>query len=133
MTVDVPPRAVALLVEDDEAVMEAVCSLLDEDYDVDCVSSLLEARGVLRRKQVAVIVLDLMLRGESGAELVEELAAQPEAPAVVLLSASPQAAHVADQFGVAFLRKPFDIEDLLRTLDVSRREHRRPTKRMVDG
>ena len=109
-----PARKLSVLVvEDDEAIREALGILLAEEYEVTCVERLAEARAILRSNPPALVVLDLGLRGEHGSELLAELAFVDEAPPVLVLSASRDAADVARDYDVAYMRKPFDVPRLL--------------------
>jgi CheY-like chemotaxis protein len=63
-----------------------------------------------------VIVLDMLLSGKDGRELVKYLKRNPETShiPVIMISAHPSAGKEAHQAGADdFLAKPFDIEKLL--------------------
>ena len=74
-----------------------------------------EVRGALDR--VDLVVLDHRLPGASGIEVVEEVRARrPDLP-TVMLTGDSTVQDRAEHLGVAgFLRKPFDVADLLAIL-----------------
>lgn len=76
-----------LLVEDDETLRAALIDLLEgEGYDVEAVPSLAVARA---RLDVAppprLVILDLILAGENGLDLLDEVRARPDLGAVSVL------------------------------------------------
>jgi two-component system, chemotaxis family, chemotaxis protein CheY len=64
-----------------------------------------------RANQPALVLLDLLLRGDHGSRFVEEYG-RPECP-VVVMTASQDPAEAARQLGaVGWLAKPFNLNDL---------------------
>ena len=103
-----------LVVEDDAVINQALGDLLrDEAYDATCVTTLEQARARLGTSAPACMVLDLNLPDGTGEELLCELTEHGAAPPCVLLSAATDAARVAARFGIALVRKPFELETLL--------------------
>lgn len=107
-----------LVVEDDPA----ICTLLEalmrrRGYDCDLVSDGNEAIRRLRRTPYSAILLDLMLPGTFGFEVIRFL--QAERPlmtsrVVVMTAASNATLRDFDASAVrAVLRKPFDIGQLV--------------------
>src|SRR4029077_7299654 len=72
-----------------------------------------EALGIMRRDHPSVVVLDLMMPGLSGWEVLQERRREPELQQipVILVSAArgPEVAEAVDKGICAFLPKPFDI------------------------
>lgn len=102
-----------LVVEDDPVVRQAVAEYLqDEGYDVGAVGTLDGAREFVTQSMPDLLVLDLLLADRSGAELLAELACRGDAPATIILSASPAAAEVARRYRLPMLKKPFELEAL---------------------
>ena len=124
-----------LVVEDDPGLRETICLLLEQEgYRVGSAATLGQARHAVANAPPTCIVLDMMLDGEWGGDLLSELAPRPTAPAVVVLSASREAEAVARSFHVGFVGKPFDLQRLvheiaaaidnqLRPLDDAKRRH----------
>jgi DNA-binding response OmpR family regulator len=120
-------RPQLLVVEDDAILRESLVALLmDEGFEVIAVSGLVAARAVLADKRTAVLVLDLTLEGEFGADLLAELASTDHAPATVIVSAFQLANLVADRYGVDVIRKPFAITDVVARVRAAMAERRRP-------
>ena len=117
----------AIVVEDDDALRATLVELLEaEGYAATSVSTLQAARIAMASVVPGVVVLDLSLADEDGASLLAELARDEDAPPVVILSARPDAAWLAVEYGVGVLGKPFHVDDFARQLGRARRERRRP-------
>ncbi len=64
----------ALVVEDDSATREALRKIVrDEGFEVDAVAEGESALQLILTQRYAVVVLDIVLPGMSGAEVMEEL------------------------------------------------------------
>jgi two-component system OmpR family response regulator len=107
-----------ILVVDDE---ERICRFLSRGlraggFDVDCVASGSAALQIVRGREYDLIVLDLMLPGMSGLEVLRRLLAEDRSRRVLVLSAvtgvetrvSCLEAGAAD-----YLPKPFALAELL--------------------
>lgn len=118
-----------MLIVEDEHVMRGVmvAALEDAGFGPLGVSDLAGAREALAREVPALLVLDLSLDGEFGAELLAELALRSDAPCVLVCSAFPLADVVAARFGVALLRKPFDLDHLVTAAERAIAAQRRPS------
>lgn len=127
----IPARQTAILVVDDEAhnIELAEVVLKKEGYRLFFAADALEALAVLRQQRIDVLVLDLMMPGMDGFELLETLKAS-EADVrmrVVVVSALGDAVTRAKALGADdFLEKPYDImalkaviKELLRTSTMS--------------
>lgn len=108
------PRRV-LLVEDDPAIAEAVQVVLaDDGYLVEAVSDGEAALAAARGERFGLVLLDLMLPGGSGIDLLADLRPHIGATPVVLLTAARDGARLARGASVAgYLAKPFEVDDLL--------------------
>jgi two-component system OmpR family response regulator len=111
-----PPRI--LVVEDDAALRSLVAfALEDEGYAVDAVADGAAATAAAGRRPPHLILLDLWLPGLGGQDFAHRYLAGPGPHASVLvLSARPlsEVVGAAEAIGAAgFLRKPFDLEDLM--------------------
>jgi len=125
------PRRTVLVVEDDDVIRDALRGLLSEEHDVVCVGTLGAARRLLTEVQFDAMVLDLVLNEEHGEQLLHELAGRNgPAPAVVVVSASKMAPTIARAYGIPTLAKPFDADQLLKTLAGAIAEERRPRQQV---
>lgn len=123
-------KRVVLVVEDDDDIREVVCELLaDEGYEVLCVASVEEARGVIGSTPPDVMLLDLNIKGaeERGTDLLASLDGERlSGPPTILISAARDAPEVARTYGIMHLRKPFDLEQLLEALKTAIERDLRP-------
>ena len=72
-----------LIVEDDETIHNMIDEYLEKDYICVDAYSGTEARLILQHTEVSLILLDLMLPGVSGEQLLRELK-QKQLPVIVL-------------------------------------------------
>lgn len=77
-------------------------------------------------------MLDLSLGGEFGGALLEELAQLDDAPAVVICSAFTLAPLVAARFSVPCVKKPLDLDVLIREVQRAVDQRLRP-RRVTDA
>lgn len=121
-----------LVVEDDPVLRKAVCGALEDAglHPIECVD-LTSARAAIDRLKPVVVVLDLSLGGEFGADLLTELAAMDDPPSVVICSAFGLANLVAARFSVPYVQKPFDLDHLI--AEVSRAIERRARPRLAQS
>jgi PAS domain S-box-containing protein len=109
---------VILLVDDDDAVRQAVRSLLlNHNYRPLIASNGLEALTLYAQHRPTLVVLDIMMSGMDGLTLIQHLmASQPDVMIVATSGlATYQSAALAAGARV-FLPKPYDFRDLLKTL-----------------
>ena len=126
-------RARVLVVEDDAALSDVVCTFLsDEGYA--CVPAFSGTEALLLAERAAgqkgsaggfgLVILDLMLPGVSGEELIGRLRELLGAVPIVVTSAKSE---LADRVGVLrlgaddYLVKPFDLDELLARVEVQLR------------
>ena len=106
-----------LIVDDDHAILEAMqIAIEDEGYTVEVVADGNSAAAKAKKFQPHLILLDLLLSGKDGTQIIAILREQPETKdiPVILLSAHPAAGKTAKECGATdFLAKPFDVDDLL--------------------
>jgi len=72
-----------LIIEDDDSINQLLYDLLEEEYHLDQVYSGTEAKRVLGSSSFDLILLDLMLPGLSGEELIEEIRNESNIPIIV--------------------------------------------------
>ncbi len=121
------PKSV-LVVEDDETIRDVIIGALsDAGFGPFGATDLQSARASLEASPPALMILDLSLDRDFGADLLAELASKPDAPCVVVCSAFPLANVVAARYRLELVKKPFDIEVLVAACDRAINEHRRPS------
>ena len=108
-----------LLVEDEANIIEAIRFLLSrEGWQVDTHSNGTDAAEVIRRMKPDIVILDVMLPGKSGFDILEELRAHEQTAdlPVLMLTARGQSRdrEMAEKAGVSrFMTKPFPNTEVL--------------------
>ncbi len=113
-----------LLVEDEPNIIEAISFILSRDgWNVDTHSNGETAAGVIRDKSPDVLILDVMLPGRSGYDILRELReddAMASLP-VLMLTARGQVKdrEMAEQAGAnMYMTKPFSNAEVLEAVRV---------------
>jgi DNA-binding NtrC family response regulator len=108
-----------LIVEDNPTLASTLESLLhDEGYVTRTARSIAGARDRIGAEAPDVALLDLTLLDGFAEELLRELVAA-HVPTVII-STFPSADVIAVRYGVALVRKPFELQALLEVLDRAR-------------
>jgi DNA-binding response OmpR family regulator len=108
-----------LVVEDDPAMRQTIRWTLEaEGFVVAEAGSAEQALSATARQRPALVVLDYGLPDRDGGAVADELRARlPSPPPIVVVTADGRAAEKAARVGaVAYLHKPFDLDDLLATV-----------------
>ena len=112
-------KPLLLVVENDSGTRRLLDVFLRrQELEVDPVATGSEALLLLERIDYAAVVLDLLIPGRTGRDVLDEIAARrPELLARIVVISSATEAHLRDVRGsypaVAALRKPFDLNELL--------------------
>jgi DNA-binding response OmpR family regulator len=122
-----------LLIEDDEG----ICLLLEEyleehGYAVRCVHDGLAAMRKLERENWNLVLLDIMLPGLSGLEVLQRLRRSSDVPVILLTALGEESDRVAGLDGGAddYIVKPFSPRELLARIEsVLRRSGMKRTAR----
>jgi|SRR5690606_12409018 len=104
-----------LVVDDERGVQESLRLLLKDEHDVATASSVDEALDALDRGGADVILLDLVMPGRSGLDMLRELAERGDGPPVVVVSATraiPPAVEAMKLGAIDFVTKPFEVDAL---------------------
>ena len=104
-----------LVVDDEDDVLQFVSMILeDAGYDVECAISGADALDKVAAHHPDLMVLDLLMPGMDGWEVLRRVREEPAPPRVVILSAFVEP-HVARREGAAAgVPKPFQAEELVR-------------------
>lgn len=111
-----------LVIEDEANIIEAVSFILSRDgWEVNSHSNGHDAIEAVRRRRPDVVILDVMLPGKTGFEILREIREDPELAAlpVLMLTARGQEKDrdMAARGGVSrFMTKPFANADVLSAL-----------------
>lgn len=109
-------RPVLLVVVDDEGVRAALHLILDDDYAVLDAAHGRAALDTVGSQRVDLVLLDILLPGIDGLEILQELKARdPNLPVVMMTAVKTvRSAVAAMKLGAAdYLTKPFQEEELL--------------------
>lgn len=112
-----PDAPCVLVIEDERLIRDLIVDhLTDEGFVPQEAGSIAEARVQLAAGRPSLIMLDLMLPGESGWDFLRARTADPllaPIPVLVVSAAPPDRLLEAKQLGAdAFLSKPFDLDAL---------------------
>jgi DNA-binding response OmpR family regulator len=108
-----------LLIEDEPNIIEAIRFILSRDgWIVETHSDGASAVGAVNVKRPDIVILDVMLPGKSGFDILRDLRADPEQAdlPILMLTARGQKKdrEMAQAAGVsAFMTKPFSNSDML--------------------
>ena len=106
-----------LVVDDEPGVRESIRMILRGECDVATAESVDAALSSLATTPADLVLLDLVMPGRGGFDLLEELSRRKDAPPVLVLTATrlDETAKEARKRGAAdCLRKPFEVEALRR-------------------
>lgn len=108
-----------LVVDDDDDIREALTELLsDEGYPVESAADGCEALKVMERTEPSLILLDLSMPVLNGFGLVRILTERGmKVPTIVLSAGTDLARHAADLRAEGYIGKPFEVLDLLTTVE----------------
>jgi DNA-binding response OmpR family regulator len=113
------PKAPILLVEDDPSLVEALSFVLEHaGFEVDSTADGEEALRRMRRRPFAAVVLDIMLPGIDGFEVLRSIRADRTLAGlpVIVLTAKGQVndRRTAEAIGAsAFITKPFSNDEVV--------------------
>jgi len=104
-----------LIVDDDAAIRDSLSAALElHGFRVAVAENGLDALRAMDRLRPALVLLDLWMPVLDGAGFARALAKRGRHVPLLLMSADPQGAQLAQQIGAAmFLAKPFELSDLL--------------------
>lgn len=111
-----------LLIEDETNIIEAVSFILSRDgWDVKTHSNGHDAMEVIRARSPDLIILDVMLPGRSGFEILQDIRADAEVSGrpVLMLTARGQDSDrdLAERYGATkYMTKPFSNAEVLATV-----------------
>ena len=111
--------AVVLIVDDDDGIRTTLRDILeDEGYDVFEARDGIEGLAAVQGHSPSVLLLDLNMPRMSGWELFQRLQEAHIGVPTVIMTAGRRAADEALRLNAAAsLAKPFDVEDVLTTVE----------------
>lgn len=121
-----------LVVEDDNSINDLLCTILKkEGYQVTSAYSGTEAKLRLEQGEYDLLLLDLMLPGITGEELLDTLRKDKTIPVIVISAKTAMGDRVSVLKGGAddFISKPFDVEEVLARVQAQLRRYKEFTAR----
>ncbi|CAN5562771.1 hypothetical protein BH11PLA2_BH11PLA2_04730 [soil metagenome] len=110
-------RCVVLLVDDEPAILAVLAQQLADEFDILTATGVEEARGVINRQPVDIVLTDLQLADGSGINLLEWVRQASPRTARILLSGTARVEDAAEAINRALvhrlLLKPWRAIDLL--------------------
>ena len=105
-----------LVIEDDQMINKLLCKVLsDNGYETDSAADGNEGLSKALANEYELILLDLMLPGRTGEELLEELRKTKNTPAIVL-SAKNEVVNRIELLRLGaddYISKPFDVDEVI--------------------
>ncbi|MGL5243964.1 MAG: response regulator transcription factor, partial [Sarcina sp.] len=115
-----------LIVEDDDGINNLLSDMLiDNGYNVECAYSGTEALIYLKQEGINIVLLDLMLPGKSGEEVLKEISSEYKIPVIIISAKEEQGIkpRLLRAGANDFINKPFDIDEVLARIEVNIRRH----------
>jgi two-component system, sensor histidine kinase and response regulator len=119
-------RPTLLIVDDEEGPRQSLKIVFKNDYHVLTATNGVDAIQLARTQSIDVAVLDIMMMGMSGVELLRELKAIDPTIEVVMLTAfeTIETARQALRHGASdYLNKPFDIQSIREAVSRAAQKH----------
>lgn len=105
-----------LVIEDDQMINKLLCKVLsDSGYETDSAADGNEGLSKALANEYELILLDLMLPGKTGEELLEELRKTKNTPSIVL-SAKNEVVNRIELLRLGaddYISKPFDVDEVI--------------------
>jgi DNA-binding NtrC family response regulator len=103
-----------LIVDDELAIQESLRMILQQDYEVLAVSSGAEALEKMREGGIDLVLLDVIMPGLDGIQLLERMKSEYDIPVIMITAANTiKTAVQAMKLGAYdYLSKPFDVDEI---------------------
>lgn len=108
------------MVDDDEAIRDALREILEDDYDVICVDSGFKAVEKVKKQVFDLIFLDIVMPQLNGIETLKLIKAHDRNLDIIMISAVDRAQEATDSIKLGaydYITKPFDHEIILNRLE----------------
>jgi len=117
-----------LVIEDDNDINQLLCRIIKKsNYFPQPAYSGTEALIYLEKKNWDLVLLDLMLPGMTGEEILEKITSKDSIPVIIISAKSEQQTKVKGLRSGAddFISKPFDVEEVSARIDSLLRRYKR--------
>ena len=112
-----------LLIEDNNDIQEILYSLLSEDHEVLQAFSGTEGLRLFQQESIDLVLLDIMLPGKNGDQVLEEIRLQSQVP-VIMLTALGEKSLVSQYLldgANDYIVKPFNLDEVAARVTVQQR------------
>ena len=112
-----------LLIEDNNDIQEILYSLLSEDHEVLQAFSGTEGLRLFQQESIDLVLLDIMLPGKNGNQVLEEIRLQSQVP-VIMLTALGEKSLVSQYLldgANDYIVKPFNLDEVAARVTVQLR------------
>ncbi|CCK79669.1 sigma-54-dependent transcriptional regulator [Desulfobacula toluolica] len=112
-------QARILVVDDDEAIRDALREILEDDYAVVCVDNGLKAVEMVKKQVFDLVFLDIIMPEIDGIETLRRLKVHDKMLDIIMISAVDRAQEATDSIKLGaydYITKPFDHEIILNRL-----------------
>ena len=109
-----------LVVDDDEAIRDALMEILEDDYDVTCVDSGFKALDQIKKQIFDPIFLDIVMPEMDGIQTLKQIKAHDKNLDIIMISAVDRAQEATDSIKLGaydYITKPFDHEIILNRVE----------------
>ena len=112
-----------LLIEDNNDIQEILYSLLSEDHEVHQAYSGTEGLRLFQQESIDLVLLDIMLPGKNGDQVLEEIRLQSQVPVIMMTALGDK--HLISQYLLAgandYIVKPFNLDEVAARVTVQLR------------
>lgn len=112
-----------LLIEDNNDIQEILYSLLSEDHEVLQAFSGTEGLRLFQQEAIDLVLLDIMLPGKNGDQVLEEIRMQSQTPVIMMTALGDK--HLISQYLLAgandYIVKPFNLDEVAARVTVQLR------------
>ena len=109
-----------LVVDDEPTILQLLVEVpAEEDYATPAVPIGTAALEMIGRETPDLVLMDVMMPSPDGREVARRMRQRPKSDGVLNISLSAAASVDPDEEGVAFLLKPFDLNDRLQAIETA--------------
>ena len=114
-----------LQIEDNEDIQRILFNLFSEEHDIIQAYSGTEGELLFQSQQIDLVLLDIMLPGKGGEEVLKFIRQRSSVPVIMLTALGDK--HLISQYLLdganEYIVKPFDLEEVYARVSVQLREH----------
>lgn len=114
-----------LQIEDNEDIQSILFNLFSEEHDIIQAYSGTEGELLFQSQQIDLVLLDIMLPGKGGKEVLKFIRQSSSVPVIMLTALGDK--HLISQYLLDgandYIVKPFDLEEVYARVSVQLREH----------